>query len=271
MGELIRVAFSPDPSQPPTRPRRATVSIRVALGLGLTLLLAAVVIAAHTAWTSHAKTSVSVLDTSAGGEKDNTGMTRDPPLSSEEMSSALEPVDPASALAMPPGDRETLVVHVAGAVTNPGVVTVPAGARVADALDHAGGPLEDADTDQLNLARPLVDGEQVRVPHRGEDISTWMVDTHTDGGRSQPSGMTGDNGSVSQGGAKRTGEVGGQVNINTADAVALDSLPGIGPALADRIVAYRNEHGPFTCVEDLRNVPGIGEAKLRDLRERAVL
>ena len=146
------------------------------------------------------------------------------------------------------------MVHVTGAVVSPGVVHLPAGSRVTDALTAAGGPSADADTSQINLARPLADGEQVRVPRAGEDASAWDARA--------PTAATGSPGAS-------PGQ--GQVNINTADAGELERLPGIGPALAQRIVDYRREHGRFGAVEDLTDVPGIGPAKLRALKEVATV
>ena len=114
-----------------------------------------------------------------------------------------------------------LVIDVVGAVASPGVMELPAGARVRDAIGAAGGFLDDADRSSINLARPLVDGEQVYVAVAGDEAV-------------------------------------GPVNVNTADAEALDALPGIGPVLAERIVADRAAHGPFASLEDLERVPGIG-------------
>ncbi len=114
-----------------------------------------------------------------------------------------------------------LVVDVGGAVASPGVMELPAGARVRDAIAAAGGFLDGADRSSINLARPLVDGEQVYVPVAGEDRA-------------------------------------GAVNVNAADAAALDELPGIGPVLAERIVADRTANGPFVSIEDLDRVSGIG-------------
>ena len=148
----------------------------------------------------------------------------------------------------------SVVVHVTGAVSSPGVVTLPPGSRVTDAINAVGGASADADTEQLNLARVLGDGEQVRVPHAGEQLVA------PDPGPSPPGGASG--GSTPGGGV---------VNINTAGAAELEALPGIGPALAARIVEYRDGHGPFASVDDLTDVPGIGPAKLEALRSQATV
>lgn len=129
-----------------------------------------------------------------------------------------------------------LTVHVSGPVAVPGIVAVPDGARVADAVAAAGGATPDADLSRLNLAAPVRDGDHIVVP--------LVVDTPSGGG-SVPSV---------------------RFDINTADAAAFETLDGIGPVLARRIVAYRDEHGPFGSVEDLLDVPGIGEAKLAIIR-----
>lgn len=150
----------------------------------------------------------------------------------------------ASASASAPA---SLIVHVAGAVTRPGIYTLAAGSRVADALTAAGGATPGADVNAINLARPLADGERVWIPRKGE---------------TPPPDPGGGGGSGGGGGA-----TGGKVNINTASATELETLPGIGPALAERIVEYRNQHGPFRTVRDLMKVTGIGEKKFAALED----
>lgn len=137
-----------------------------------------------------------------------------------------------------------VVVHVVGAVTTPGVLTLAEGARVADALTAAGGPLPSADLTGVNLARVLVDGEQVVVPLPGQAAAPVP----------QPPG-------AAPGGAAAV------VDLNTADVAALDGLPGIGPVLAQRIVDHRERIGGFTSVEELAEVPGIGPALLDGVRD----
>lgn len=129
-------------------------------------------------------------------------------------------------------------VYVTGGVAQPGVVTVPAGSLLADALDAAGGATSDADLERVNLAAPLADNQHVIIPTRtAEDVT----------GTSPPVGA------------------GTLVNINTATQAELETLPHIGPAMAQRIIAYREENGPFTAKEDLQNVAGIGEARYNDI------
>lgn len=151
----------------------------------------------------------------------------------------VQPVAPSSPTAVggsaPPA---TVVVAVAGKVQRPGLVRLPAGARVADAVEAAGGPLPGTDLSTVNLARKLVDGELV------------VVGTPA----------------ASAGGASS-----GPVNLNTASAEQLQTLPGVGPVLAERIIAYRDEHGGFATVADLRNVSGIGDARFHDLQPRVTV
>jgi|LSQX01.3.fsa_nt_gb competence protein ComEA len=131
-------------------------------------------------------------------------------------------------------------VHVAGSVRQPGVYDLAANARVVDAINAAGGFNGEADADQLNLARPVEDGMRIYVPAMkapgGED-------------------------------AEQETPAAGLLNLNSATLVQLESLPGIGPALAARILDYREQHGPFQRVSDLLNVPGIGPAKLSELED----
>lgn len=132
--------------------------------------------------------------------------------------------------------QETVTVHVAGMVVSPGVVDVPVDAIVADAVAAAGGMLSGALVDQVNLAAPITPGEQIVVP-----------------------GPTG--GTVGDGGDD------GVLSINQASPTDLESLPGVGPVLAERIVSHRETSGRFETVEDLLEVPGIGEAKLEAIRD----
>jgi competence protein ComEA len=148
----------------------------------------------------------------------------------------------------------TIQVHVAGAVQRPGVYELPAGARVNEAVSLAG-LLPEANPNALNLAAPLNDGQQLIVPRQGEEAAP------VNGGN--PPGSATAGGGV-QPGATRTG---GKININTATLAELDTLPGIGPTLAQRILDYRAQKGPFRTIEDLQNVAGIGPKKFADLKD----
>jgi competence protein ComEA len=148
------------------------------------------------------------------------------------------------ALTTPSADDSSageLYVHVLGAVTTPGLYVLRLDARLVDALAAAGGTTDEADLTAVNLARPLSDGEQIVVP---------VVGAESDEG-------------ASAGGAPSDG----RIDLNTADHVALESLPRIGPALAERIIAWREENGRFQSVDDLLAVPGIGEKLLDGLRD----
>lgn len=144
-----------------------------------------------------------------------------------------------------------LLVHVLGEVEQPGVYELAAESRVVDAVSAAGGFTERADTGSMNLARKLTDGEQVYVTAVGETRPP-AADTPVEGGSGSGAGG---------------GSGGGLVNLNTATAAELETLPRIGPAMAQRILDYRTANGPFTSVDELTDVPGIGEATLDGLRE----
>ena len=163
---------------------------------------------------------------------------------------------------------QTITVHVAGAVNNPGVYRLRYGSRINDAVVAAGGATTTANLDVINLATVLNEGEQIYVPKRGEK-------PHTITGRPQVGG--GATGGASNGGAGgvnggASGVNGGAlstININLASVVELEQLPGVGPATANAIVAYREKNGAFQRVEDLLKVRGIGPAKLSEILPRA--
>jgi len=143
-----------------------------------------------------------------------------------------------------------IVVHVAGAVAKPGVYNLPEGARVVDALRAAGGAAAGADLSLINLARPLTDGERVYFPRKGETVP----------------GEAGVAGGVGGGGSSD-----GRVNLNTASLQELEGLPGIGEVLAQRILDYRTQHGPYRDVRDLLKVEGIGEKKFESIRDHVTV
>ena len=135
-----------------------------------------------------------------------------------------------------------LYVHVVGAVHHAGLFRIRDGSRVADALARAGGPTRHADLAAVNLAAPLVDGQQVLVPRRGPP------------GTAPVAGATGPG-------------TGLKVSLASATVEQLDELPGIGPVTAQKIVDWRTGHGPFRSVDDLDDVPGIGPARIEQLRD----
>ena len=172
----------------------------------------------------------------------------------------------------------TVRVHVAGAVNNPGVYTLPAQGRAVDAIAAASGAAADADLDRVNLAGALSDGVQIYVPHRGETAAPAQIQPN--GGTANAGQGTAANGASQNGTAQnnaaqpaRTLTASGNaqkgstpVNINTATAEELQNLPRIGPAMAQRIIAWREAHGGFRSVDELDAVPGIGPSMLENLR-----
>ena len=151
-------------------------------------------------------------------------------------------VEPSSAAV--PAALATVTVHVVGEVRHPGVYRLPGGSRAADAVAAAGGLLGPADQTAVNLARVVADGEQIAVPREGE---TGLVGAATAGSA----------------GAARPGKI----DLNTAGEAQLDTLPGVGPATAAKIVSDRTENGPFRTVDDLLRVPGIGPSKFDALKD----
>ena len=148
------------------------------------------------------------------------------------------PSAPASASA---GDRtDAVVVYVSGAVASPGVLTLPPSSRVIDAITAAGGATPEADLESINLARILVDGEQIRVGVVGESPPSASAGTDTDAQAC--------------------------VRLATATETELQTLPGVGPALAQRIISYRATHPRLTSVEELDDVPGIGPSLIEKIR-----
>jgi competence protein ComEA len=172
-------------------------------------------------------------------------------------------VSPTGAATGGPGAE--VVVHVVGRVAHPGVVRLRQGSRVADAIARAGGATRGADLGALNLARLLVDGEQVHVPRIGEPPAA-QAGAVTGGVRPPGDGTAGSAPGSDQGGA--TGQI---VSLNTADLATLDTLPGVGPVLAQRILEWRTAHGRFASVDELGEVSGIGDKLMARLRPRVAL
>jgi competence protein ComEA len=143
-----------------------------------------------------------------------------------------------------------VTVHVAGAVTKPGVYELDADARVIDAVESAGGGAPDADLNRLNLAAKVTDGQRVLVQRVGEAASAAPGTPGADGGSADPSAL---------------------VNVNSATLAELETLPGIGPTLAEAIIAERERRGGFKSVNELRDVRGIGEKRFADLKDKVTI
>lgn len=193
-------------------------------------------------------------------------------------SAAQATAQPSESAQGGPSGEATVRVHVAGAVNNPGVYTLPAQGRAVDAIAAASGAAADADLDRVNLAGALSDGVQIYVPHRGETAAPAQIQPN--GGTANAGQGNAANGAAQNGAAQnnapqpaRTLTPAGSaqkgstpVNINTATAEELQTLPRIGPAMAQRIIAWREAHGGFRSVDELDAVPGIGPSMLENLR-----
>ncbi|MBI2333749.1 MAG: ComEA family DNA-binding protein [Chloroflexi bacterium] len=154
----------------------------------------------------------------------------------------------------PAPTKEPIAVHVIGAVPRPGLYEFAEGARVQDAIDAAGGLLASASVDSINLAALLEDGQQLSIPYKsGAEPANSSDDTSLilPGATEEPS-------------SQNSQEL---ININTASLEELDSLPGIGPTIAQRIIDYRDENGPFQTIEDLMNVSGIGPSTFDQIKD----
>ena len=257
MDDLVRLACSADPEEPVRRPRRLAIAPRAAVVAGAVLLVLAVVLALRTVLSSTGAGSEAAPTTAAAGA--GTSMRSHDSVTAPATAPATARGGPVTG--GPAAGAGDVVVHVTGAVTRPGVVILGTGSRVTDAINAAGGAASDADAEQLNLARVLTDGEQIRVPRIGEVLPD----------PAPQSGAAATPGAGTDPGKPGAGSASGTVNINTASASDLEKLPGIGPALAQRIVEYRDSHGPFASVDALTDVPGIGKAKLEALREQATV
>jgi comEA protein len=221
------------------RPRRLAV-----LGVLLLLVAAVVVLGVRVAW-ARASARPQPIAASAHGPPGGL-VARTVPAAFASMGATGTPTAAG-----------VLLVHVVGQVRRPAVVRLPAGARVLDAVTAAGGVRPSADLKHLNLARPVTDGEQIVVPKPGEAIATVGVP----GAGGVGAGSTGP-------GPTGAGSGNALVDLNTADASALDSLPGVGPVLAQRILDWRTQHGRFSSVDEVGEVSGIGDKLLAQIRPK---
>jgi competence protein ComEA len=152
-------------------------------------------------------------------------------------------------------ESEQIYVDVGGAVVSPMVVVLDSGSRIYEAIEAAGGTLSDAETKYMNLAAVCEDGEKIYVPSSAE-----AAEQLNSGELKEPSSLSTDT-------AGSSTEQSGKVNINTADSTSLQSLTGIGPSMAQRIIDYRSQNGKFSSVDELTNVSGIGEKTLAKIIE----
>ena len=151
-------------------------------------------------------------------------------------------------------EEEIIVVHVTGAINNPGIVRLEEGSRIEDAIEAAGGLTEDSDISDINLAYVLEDGVKIRIPTIDDKLSdkSYIIEG------------SGENVILEENTEASSDKL---VNINKADESELDTLPGIGPSLASKIIQYREENGDFEKIEDIKNVTGIGDTKYSNLKD----
>ncbi|MFD8880862.1 helix-hairpin-helix domain-containing protein [Corynebacterium xerosis] len=260
--------------------RRIAVGRRTAIALAMAGAMVLVALVAGWALPRGPLVDMPVVDTSLvdGGQGRGGGSA---PGSEASPSGAVPPGE-VSAAEVPPPPPAEIIVSVVGMVHHPGVVTVPGVARVADAINAAGGMLPEASPASVNLAAPLVDGQQILVgPDPLPELSTGGTAAGAPGraggaggagGAEGPGGVgAGGTGVGGAGGGGTGGGAGGAggagpVNINTATEAELETVTGIGPATAKKIVAHRENNGPFASVDQLEEVPGIGPAKLEGMR-----
>ena len=260
-----------------TRSTRWGVSPRVLL---LVAVLALVAVVWGVTQFSAAPRAEQLASPSATAESvQAVGAQQSPAAQPGAQSTAQPSANPSESAQGGASGEATVRVHVAGAVNNPGVYTLPAQGRAVDAIAAASGAAADADLDRVNLAGALSDGVQIYVPHRGETAAPAQIQPNggtANAGQSNAANGAAQNG-ASQGGSQpqpaRTLTASGSaqkgstpVNINTATAEELQTLPRIGPAMAQRIIAWREAHGGFRSVDELDAVPGIGPSMLENLR-----
>ena len=282
MQDFIRVAYSGDHEQV-ERPYRVAMGAKAALWGGITLIALGLLIAAWQLFItspepSRAQTGAKTATTRA----QSLGMAKSAAVAASAQASARSPA-PASGvgnggagLASSAGPASSggatsggdtagsgqIVVDVDGAVAHPGLYKLPPDSRVQAALAAAGGLSPQADAHRINRAAKLHDGQKLYVLSQGESGPPQAA--------SSGQGCEGQACTSAEGGVAGSDPEGqGLVNINTANAVQLTQLPGVGPAIAQKIIDYRTANGPFTSVDDLTKVPGIGAAKLAQIKSHA--
>ena len=276
MQDFIRVAYSGDHEQV-ERPYRVAMGAKAALWGGITLIALGLLIAAWQLFItspepSRAQTGAKTATTRA----QSLGTAKSAAVAASAQASARSPA-PASGVgnggagpassggATSGGDTAgsgQIVVDVDGAVAHPGLYKLPPDSRVQAALAAAGGLSPQADAHRINRAAKLHDGQKLYVLSQGESTPPLAA--------SSGQGCEGQACTSAEGGVAGSDAEGqGLVNINTANAVQLTQLPGVGPAIAQKIIDYRTANGPFTSVDDLTKVPGIGAAKLAQIKSHA--
>lgn len=276
MQDFIRVAYSGDHEQV-ERPYRVAMGAKAALWGGITLIALGLLIAAWQLFItspepSRAQTGAKTATTRA----QSLGTAKSAAVAASAQASARSPA-PASGVgnggagpassggATSGGDTAgsgQIVVDVDGAVAHPGLYKLPPDSRVQAALAAAGGLSPQADAHRINRAAKLHDGQKLYVLSQGESTPPLAA--------SSGQGCEGQACTSAEGGLSGSDPEGqGLVNINTANATQLTQLPGIGPAIAQKIIDYRTANGPFTSVDDLTKVPGIGAAKLAQIKSHA--
>ena len=276
MQDFIRVAYSGDHEQV-ERPYRVAMGAKAALWGGITLIALGLLIAAWQLFItspepSRAQTGAKTATTRA----QSLGTAKSAAVAASAQASARSPA-PASGVgnggagpassggATSGGDTAgsgQIVVDVDGAVAHPGLYKLPPDSRVQAALAAAGGLSPQADVHRINRAAKLHDGQKLYVLSQGESGPPQAA--------SSGQGCEGQACTSAEGGVAGSDTEGqGLVNINTANATQLTQLPGVGPAIAQKIIDYRTTNGPFTSVDDLTKVPGIGAAKLAQIKSHA--
>lgn len=273
MQDFIRVAYSGDHEQV-ERPYRVAMGAKAALWGGITLIALGLLIAAWQLFiTSPEPSRAQTGAKTATSHAQSLGTARSASAASTQASARSPVPGPGGGVTSPTSSgRATsggdtagsgqIVVDVDGAVAHPGLYKLPADSRVQAALAAAGGLSPQADAHRINRAAKLHDGQKLYVLSQGESTPPLAA--------SSGQGCEGQSCTSAEGGVAGSDAEGqGLVNINTANAVQLTQLPGVGPAIAQKIIDYRTANGPFTSVDDLTKVPGIGAAKLAQIKSHA--
>lgn len=260
-----------DGDEEPVEPRRVRLPILVALIVAAIAVLVMAFLVLRPS-PQHSATGGQEGPAPGGGATSTETKTGASP--GQDQAAAVEATSAAQS-----ADPGTVVVHVTGAVNRPSVVSLSAGARVQDAVEKAGGLKEQADAEAINLARVLHDGEQIHIPAHGEEPEPASAETGSAASNAAGGAGTGSEGD-SAGGAPGSGadsaagasgsgaaEQGATVDLNTADLATLETLPGVGPVTAEAIIAHREEQ-PFTSIDDLLLVQGIGPKTFESLKDR---